>query len=59
MAISPLIINHSSDKSQKINDGSDFKADVINLRDIIGQVTNTIDQIPTSPESENQKSKNY
>jgi len=36
--------------------GRDFKIDatnsVVNLRDIIGQVTNTINQIPTSPESE-------
>lgn len=36
--------------------GRDFKIDatnfVVNLRDIIGQVTNTINQITVSPESE-------
>jgi predicted house-cleaning noncanonical NTP pyrophosphatase (MazG superfamily) len=50
------LMNQPSDQSQKISVGRDFKIDatnsVVNLRDIIGQVTNTINQIPTSPESE-------
>ena len=49
-------MNQPSDQSQKISVGGDFNIDatnsVVNLRDIIGQVTNTINQIPTSPESE-------
>jgi hypothetical protein len=52
MAILPLIINQPLDQSQKLNVGGDFKVDVVNLRNIIGQFTNTIDQIPTSSKSE-------
>ena len=54
--INSEIMNQPSDQSQKISVGGDFNIDatnsVVNLRDIIGQVTNTINQIPTSPESE-------
>jgi molecular chaperone DnaK (HSP70) len=50
------LMNQPSDQRQQISVGRDFKIDatnsVVNLRDIIGQVTNTINQIPTSPESE-------
>jgi chromosome segregation ATPase len=50
------LMNQPSDQRQQISVGRDFKIDatnsVVNLRDIIGQVTNTIDKIPTSPESE-------
>ncbi|MFM7437862.1 MAG: hypothetical protein ACKO2V_04560 [Snowella sp.] len=50
------LMNQPSDQSQKISVGGDFKIDatnsVVNLRDIIGQVTNKINKIPTSPESE-------
>jgi chromosome segregation ATPase len=50
------LMNQPSDQRQQISVGRDFTIDatnsVVNLRDIIGQVTNTIDKIPTSPESE-------
>jgi preprotein translocase subunit SecA len=50
------LMNQPSDQRQQISVGRDFTIDatnsVVNLRDIIGQVTNTIDQIPRSPESE-------
>jgi chromosome segregation ATPase len=50
------LMNQPSDKSQKISVGGDLKIEatnsVVNLRDIIGQVTNTINQISPSPESE-------
>jgi molecular chaperone DnaK (HSP70) len=50
------LMNQLSDQSQKIGVGRDLKIDannsVVNLRDIIGQVTNTINQIPPSSESE-------
>ena len=52
ISILPRMIDWSLDQSQKLNVGGDFKVDFVNLRDIIGQFTNTIDQIPTSPESE-------
>ena len=49
-------MNQPSDQSQQISVHRDFTIDatnsVVNLRDIIGQVTNTINQIPVSPESE-------
>ena len=49
------IINQPSDQCQQIIVGRDFKIDVtnsiVNLRDIIGQVTNTINQIARSSES--------
>jgi uncharacterized coiled-coil DUF342 family protein len=54
--INSEIMNQPSDQRQQISVGRDFKIDatnsVVNLRDIIGQVTNTINQIPVSPESE-------
>jgi hypothetical protein len=50
------LMNQPSDQRQQISVGRDFKIDatnsVVNLGDIIGQVTNTINQIPVSPESE-------
>ena len=56
ISILPRMIDWSLDQSQKLNVGGDCKIDatnsVVNLRDIIGQFTNTIDQIPTSSKSE-------
>ena len=50
------LMNQPSDQRQQISVGRDFTIDatnsVVNLRDIIGQVTNTINQIPPSSESE-------
>jgi len=50
------LMNQPSDQSQKISISGDFNIEatnsVVSLRDIIGQVTNTINQIPPSPESE-------
>jgi hypothetical protein len=51
--VSNEIMNQLSDQSQKIgNLNIEATNSVINLRDIIGQVTNTINQIPESSESE-------
>jgi hypothetical protein len=45
-------MNESTDKSQNINVGGNFNINanqsVVNLRDIIGDVTHTINQIPES-----------
>ena len=52
------LLNYKSTfrSKSKISVGRDFKIDaansVVNLRDIIGQVTNTINKISTSSQSE-------
>jgi hypothetical protein len=55
------LMNESTDKSQKINVGGDFNINatqsVVNLRDIIGDVNHTINQIPTDTSPQNQELK--
>jgi hypothetical protein len=55
------LMNESSDKSQKINVGGNFNINatqsVVNLRDIIGDVNHTINQIPADTSPQNQELK--
>ena len=55
------LMNESTDKSQKINVGGDFNINatqsVVNLRDIIGDVNHTINQIPADTSPQNQELK--
>ena len=55
------LMNESTDKSQKINVGGDFNINatqsVLNLRDIIGDVNHTINQIPADTSPQNQELK--
>jgi hypothetical protein len=55
------LMNESTDKSQKINVGGNFNINatqsVVNLRDIIGDVNHTINQIPADTSPQNQELK--
>jgi len=55
------LMNESTDKSQKINVGGNFNINatqsVVNLRDIIGDVNHTINQIPADTSPQNQEIK--
>ncbi len=55
------LMNESTDKSQKISVGGDFNINatqsVVNLRDIIGDVNHTINQIPADTSPQNQELK--
>jgi len=55
------LMNESTDKTQKINVGGDFNINatqsVVNLRDIIGDVNHTINQIPADTSPQNQELK--
>ena len=55
------LMNESTDKSQKINVGGDFNINatqsVVNLRDIMGDVNHTINQIPADTSPQNQELK--
>ena len=55
------LMNESTDKSQKINVGGNFNINatqsVVNLRDIIGDVNHTINQIPADNSPQNQELK--
>lgn len=55
------LMNESTDKSQKINIGGNFNINatqsVVNLRDIIGDVNHTINQIPADTSPQNQELK--
>ena len=55
------LMNESSDKSQKINVGGNFNINatqsVVNLRDIIGDVNHSINQIPADTSPQNQELK--
>jgi hypothetical protein len=55
------LMNESTDKSQKISVGGNFNINatqsVVNLRDIIGDVNHTINQIPADTSPQNQELK--
>ena len=55
------LMNESTDKSQKINVGGNFNINatqsVVNLRDIIGDVNHSINQIPADTSPQNQELK--
>ena len=55
------LMNESTNKSQKINVGGNFNINatqsVVNLRDIIGDVNHTINQIPADTSPQNQELK--
>ena len=55
------LMNESTDKSQKISVGGDFNINatqsVVNLRDIMGDVNHTINQIPADTSPQNQELK--
>lgn len=55
------LMNESTDKSQKINVGGNLNINanqsVVNLRDIIGDVNHTINQIPADTSPQNQELK--
>jgi hypothetical protein len=55
------LMNESTDKSQKINVGGNLNINanqsVVNLRDIIGDVNHTINQIPADNSPQNQELK--
>jgi predicted nucleic acid-binding Zn-ribbon protein len=61
LALLTYFMNESTDKSQKINVGGNFNINatqsVVNLRDIIGDVNHTINQIPADTSPQNQELK--
>ena len=61
LALLTYFMSESTDKSQKISVGGDFNINatqsVVNLRDIIGDVNHTINQIPADTSPQNQELK--